>query len=191
LEAVAGAGIEIEGVELLQLLNALERGRTEGNLAVEGVEHDAFEQIAQGHVVIFGESLEHFEQPLFHADAGLDSFDEELRFVYHGTNVPWYILRSKGSEHQDHFPCGAALLDSQPAMGAVDDIAVGDLAMGGEDGLRHLKHIAEHERGCFLLLGKANLRCSKLRHASGLDSAGWRVPMDPDPQGDGIKAGGK
>ncbi len=64
----------------------------EGRLAVEGVQHDAFEQVAQGHVVIFGESLEHFEKAFFHADTGLDAFDKELRFIEHGTNVPWYII---------------------------------------------------------------------------------------------------
>src|SRR5208337_317886 len=154
------------------------------------------EQIAQGHVVIFRESLEHFEQPLFHADSGLDSFDEELRFLDlrfmdHGTNVPWYTLRGKGSENQYHFPRDADLLDSQPAMGAVDDIAAGDLVVRGENGLRHMKHIAEHERGGFLLLGEANLRCAKLRHASGLDSAGLRIPLEPDPQRDRVKTGGK
>ncbi len=94
-EAVAGAGVEIEGVEFFQVVNALERGRTKGSLAVEGVEHDAFEQIAQGHVVIFGEGFEDFEQAFFHADAGLYTFDEKLRFIDHGTNVPWYQNNSK------------------------------------------------------------------------------------------------
>ena len=63
-----------------------------GSLAVEGMEHDAFEQVAQGHVVILGERLEHFENALFHAHAGLDAFDEEVRFIvmvrmYHGTEI--------------------------------------------------------------------------------------------------------
>ena len=90
-EAVAGAGVEIEGIELFQVVNALERGGAEGSLAVEGVKHDAFEQVAQRHVVIFGEGLEDFEKAFFHADAGLDPLDKELRFGDHGTNVPWYI----------------------------------------------------------------------------------------------------
>jgi hypothetical protein len=41
--------------------------------------------------VIFGEGLENFEKAFFHADAGLNALDEELRFVGHGINVPWYI----------------------------------------------------------------------------------------------------
>src|ERR1019366_9262517 len=71
-QAVAGAGVEIEGVELLQVANA-------------------FQQVAQGHVVILGERLEDFENALFHAHAGLDALDEEMRFIGHGTNVPWYV----------------------------------------------------------------------------------------------------
>ena len=41
--------------------------------------------------LITGQPLEHLQQPRFHADAGLDPFDEQLRFVDHGTYVPWYI----------------------------------------------------------------------------------------------------
>src|SRR5260370_12153501 len=90
-QAVAGAGIEIEGIELAQVLNALERGGAEGSFAVEGVQHNAFQQVAQGHVVVLGERLEHFEDAFFHAYAGLDAFDLELGFCYHGTNVSQYI----------------------------------------------------------------------------------------------------
>jgi len=72
-------------------LNTLEIRRAEGSLAVEGVEHDAFEQVPQGHVVIFREGLENFKEAFFHADASLDAFDEELRFINHGTKVPQYI----------------------------------------------------------------------------------------------------
>src|SRR5208282_1417476 len=74
-QAVAGAGIEIEGVELLQVMNAFERFWLERSLAVEGVQHDAFEQVAQGHVVVLGESLKNFEEAFLHPDASLDAFD--------------------------------------------------------------------------------------------------------------------
>ncbi len=74
-------------------------------------------------------------------------------------------------------------------MGAVDDIAVGDLAVGSKNGLRHLEHVLDHERGGILLLGKANLGGAKLRHASGLDNTGLRVPMGRDPQRDRVKTG--
>src|SRR5271167_3720659 len=90
LEAVTGTGIEIESVKFFQVLDAFQRFGTEGCLAVERVENDAFEQVAEGHIVIFGQSLEHFEKPFLHADAGLNPLDQQLRFFDHGTNVPWY-----------------------------------------------------------------------------------------------------
>src|ERR1700723_2316883 len=80
---MAGAGVEIEVVELFQIANAFERGWAERGLAVEGVEDDAFEEVAEGHVVIFGEGFEDFEDSFFHADAGLDALDEEFGIVRH------------------------------------------------------------------------------------------------------------
>jgi hypothetical protein len=59
------------------------------------MKHDTFEQVAEGHIVIFGERLEHFEQAFFHADAGLDALDEKRLSLYHGTNVPMYINNIK------------------------------------------------------------------------------------------------
>src|ERR1700675_4124941 len=81
----------MQGIDHIPVANALGGWPTEGSLAVEGVEHYAFEQVTQGHVVIFGEGLENFEKTFFHADAGLNALDKELRFIDHGTNVPWYI----------------------------------------------------------------------------------------------------
>src|ERR1700728_1681614 len=80
---MAGAGVEIEVVELFQIANALERGWAQRGLAVEGVEDDAFEEVAKGHVVIFSEGFEDFENPLFHTDAGLDPLDEKFGVVGH------------------------------------------------------------------------------------------------------------
>jgi hypothetical protein len=77
-EAMAGAGVKIEGVEPFQVLNTFQGIGAEGGLAVESMEHYAFEQVAQRHVVIFRESLEHFEKTFFHAHARLHAFNEEL-----------------------------------------------------------------------------------------------------------------
>lgn len=63
----------------------------ERSLAVKDVEHDALEQVAQGHIVIFRQGLENLEEALLHADAGLDALDHELRFGSHSINVPWYM----------------------------------------------------------------------------------------------------
>ncbi|MGB9245307.1 MAG: hypothetical protein WCC03_18305 [Candidatus Acidiferrales bacterium] len=72
---MAGGGVEVEVVKLLEIADALERGRAEGAFAIEDMEKDAFEEIAEGKVVILGEGFEYFQDALFHADAGLDSLD--------------------------------------------------------------------------------------------------------------------
>ncbi len=59
------------------------------------MKHDAFEQVAKGHVVIFGESLENLEQTFFHTDACLHALDKKLRIIDHGNNVPWYTIYKK------------------------------------------------------------------------------------------------
>src|SRR5215468_3368227 len=90
-ELMAGTRIKVESVKPLQFLDAFERYSVERRFAVEGVQHNAFEQVAQRHIVIFGEPLQHFEDALLHPDARLDSFDEKPGIsVRHGTNVPWY-----------------------------------------------------------------------------------------------------
>ena len=83
------AGIEIESVEFLEILNAFERNRAEWSFTVESMENDALEQITQRHVVIFGKSLQDLQDALFHPYAGLDAFNKKLRFP-HVTNVPRY-----------------------------------------------------------------------------------------------------
>src|ERR1700728_1629028 len=90
LQAVAGAGIEVELVKAFQLLNTLERGRTERSFPVEGMQNNSLQQIAEGHVMVFGESLEHFEQTLLHPHPGLNALDHQLLIlghVYHCTTV--------------------------------------------------------------------------------------------------------
>ena len=50
------------------------------------MEKDAFEEIAEGKVVILGEGFEYFQDALFHADAGLDSSSvaQDLDETFHG-----------------------------------------------------------------------------------------------------------
>jgi len=76
LQAVAGARVQIESVEPLEVVNAFEGFFAKWNLSIEGMKHNAFEQITQRHVVIFGQGLKHFEKPLFHPDTGLHTFDK-------------------------------------------------------------------------------------------------------------------
>src|ERR1039457_3771466 len=97
LQPVAGAGVEIEGIELFQLANAFQRGWTEWGLAVESVEHDALEDVSERHVVVLGKGFENFENSLFDAHAGLHALDQELGMVghvYQCTMVP-HLMQGK------------------------------------------------------------------------------------------------
>src|SRR6266446_5536078 len=69
--------IELQPVDLLQLLDAGERGALEGRLALEGVQHHPFQQVAQRHVEVFRERLEDLQQALLDLDPGLDALDLE------------------------------------------------------------------------------------------------------------------
>src|SRR5437868_13486255 len=80
-QPVARPRVEVEAVDLLQLRDALEGRALEGRLALEGVQHDALEQVAQRHVVVFGEALEDLEEPLLDLHAGLDALDLEARLA--------------------------------------------------------------------------------------------------------------
>ena len=62
-------------IKPLQLADTLERWTAERRFAVEGVEHDAFEEVAEREVMVLGEGFEHLEDALFHAHAGLNSLD--------------------------------------------------------------------------------------------------------------------
>src|ERR1700686_1614931 len=88
---MAGTGIKIEVVELLQLAYAFQRGSAEWGLAVEGVQHDAFQNVAQRHVVVLGKSFQNFQDSFFDPHSGLHALDEKLGIachVYQYTTVP-------------------------------------------------------------------------------------------------------
>src|SRR3979411_415595 len=89
---MAGARVKIESVELLQFPDAVERSAAERGLAIEGMQDDAFEYVAERHVVILGKAFQDFENALLHPDTGLDALNEKFRIVDHGTNIPWYLL---------------------------------------------------------------------------------------------------
>ena len=64
----------------MRSLDALERGRSKRAFAIEGVEDHAFEEVAEGEVMVLGEGFEHLQDAFFHSDAGLDSLDFQFRF---------------------------------------------------------------------------------------------------------------
>ena len=47
-QAMACRGVEVEVIELLEIADALKRGRSKRAFAIEGVEDDAFEEVAEG-----------------------------------------------------------------------------------------------------------------------------------------------
>src|ERR1039457_1888285 len=88
-EAMAGAGIQIEAIELLQFEDALEAGLIEGALSIESVQNDAFQEIAESQVVVVGKGPQDFQQPLFQADARLYSLHQVFLIRRHSTSF-WY-----------------------------------------------------------------------------------------------------
>jgi hypothetical protein len=83
-------------INLFEFGYELEGFADERGFAFEGVQHDAFDEVAEGKVVIFGEGFHDFEDALFDADAGLDAFNYIRRLA--GSMVHTYQctkLRSK------------------------------------------------------------------------------------------------
>jgi len=62
---MGGAAVEVQVIDLLELGDAPQRVVAEGGLAVEGVEDNALEQIAEGHVVVLGQRLQDLEAAVF------------------------------------------------------------------------------------------------------------------------------
>src|SRR5580704_9379173 len=69
------AGREVEPVDRPQRLDLLQCRRPEGPLALEGVQHDALQEVAEGHVKVGGQRLEHLQQAAFQAYPGLGAGD--------------------------------------------------------------------------------------------------------------------
>jgi len=111
-QLVTGGGVEVEVVELLEIADALERGRSEGAFAIKGVEDDTFEEVAEGEVMVLGEGFQYFQDAFFHSDAGLDSLDVQFRcgdeLALHGylcTMVHGYLSTTRRSKRaqENHF----------------------------------------------------------------------------------------
>src|SRR5262249_29165945 len=93
-EQVTVSRVEIEAVHPLQGPDARERLGAEGCAPLEGVQHDALDQIAEGDLVRGRDRLEDLEDALLDADARLDALDHPaprgvvcaggIAFVHHG-----------------------------------------------------------------------------------------------------------
>src|SRR5690606_21880055 len=88
LQAMRIRGRKVQVVDLLQRGDPFQRFSGEGRLALEAVQHHALEQVAEGHVLVLGERLEDLEDPLLHADTGLDALDALLPVRVHAGLVP-------------------------------------------------------------------------------------------------------
>ena len=75
LEVMAVGGFQGHAVQGFELLDFLQGLRRERRFAFEGVEDDALEQIAEGHVFLLGDGFEDLEHAFFEANAGLDALD--------------------------------------------------------------------------------------------------------------------
>jgi hypothetical protein len=67
---------ERQAKDPLQLSHFGEGRLGKRRLALEGVQDDALEQVAEGKIERIRQRLEHLQHPLFDADAGLDALDD-------------------------------------------------------------------------------------------------------------------
>src|SRR2546425_8147898 len=82
-QPMTGFGIKIQFVDSFQVGYALPRVGAERMLAIERVQHDPFQQIAERHVVIFSQAFQDLEQAFLKANPGLNSLNQysfTLRF---------------------------------------------------------------------------------------------------------------
>src|ERR1700691_3390733 len=87
---MARTGIQIQAIEPLQFLDAFETVPPERGFAVESVQHDTFQQIAERQIVIVGKRLQDLQHALLHANAGLNALHDVFLIRYHITNLPNY-----------------------------------------------------------------------------------------------------
>src|SRR5215469_6070948 len=88
-QLVGVARREVEPVDGLERLHFLQRCGRERRLALEGVQHDSLEEVAERHIELGSERLEHLEQPGLEAYTGLSAGDLlHGRLWYHVTKVP-------------------------------------------------------------------------------------------------------
>jgi hypothetical protein len=74
-QAVARLRVQVKLVKPLQLSNSFKRTGAERRFPIECVQHNALKNVAQRHIVIFGERLKHLQDPLLHANPGLHPLD--------------------------------------------------------------------------------------------------------------------
>ena len=79
-QAMACRGVKVEVIELFEIADALERGRSKRAFSVKSMKDDALKEVTEGEVMVPSERFKYFQDAFFHSDAGLDSLDLQLRF---------------------------------------------------------------------------------------------------------------
>src|SRR5256885_7121519 len=89
-QPMARSRIQLQAIKLFQFPNPTERFLAERAIAIEGVKHNSFEQIAKCKVVVFGERLQYFQKSLLDSNPGLYTVDgiELIAHRYQCTMVP-------------------------------------------------------------------------------------------------------
>src|ERR1700756_814587 len=77
-QTVTRPRIQVQPVELFQVLDPSQTLAVKRALSVERMQDNALQEIAKRQVVVFGQRLQHFQQPLLHSHAGLHAFHNKL-----------------------------------------------------------------------------------------------------------------
>src|SRR3981081_2823405 len=85
-------GVQLQSVNALEFADLPQGLRGERSLAVKSVQDDALDQVAERHVLVRGERLQHLQDAPLHAHPGLDAFDfESFGRSGHGVGLAsWY-----------------------------------------------------------------------------------------------------
>ena len=95
-----------QAVNVPELLDLFQGLRRECGLTFKSMQNNPLEQIAQAHILKLRDGLQHLEQALFYADAGLNSFYLKMflrfRHLYQCTTVRGHLchtLREEGVQY--------------------------------------------------------------------------------------------
>jgi len=93
LELMAVGGLQRQSIDAAQLFDLFQRRGRKRGFALEGVQNDSFQQIAQRHVFQLRQPLQDLEQAFLQANPSLDSLNQDgfLWVLTHPTIVPKYL----------------------------------------------------------------------------------------------------
>jgi hypothetical protein len=98
---VAGLGREVEAVDAFELRDPREALRAERHLALEGVQDDPFEQVAEREVVVLRDGLQHLFELSVPPDEALPLFGPVREAEWSPTWKPTFVAPAGGSNTQE------------------------------------------------------------------------------------------